>query len=189
MMMMRNVVVSGWACGLMAVGSIVAAQETVPVVSGQRFTDVAVAPFVNLASTPSDDWMGLAFASALVVDLEIELTSAGDEARWLIRGSYQQVGTRLRITAGVVHTESGRLVHAVTLDGERSALFALQDDLSARLADVLAGGGAPPPQAVATAVCMGFCCALPCKEIRVLDGQKRTTRRFAHQQGAADAVG
>ena len=148
---MRSVIVSGWTCGLMAVGSIVTAQDAGTAVSGQYLADVAVAPFVNLTAAPSDDWLGVGFASAMVVDLEIDLKSPDVETRWLIRGSYQQVGMRLRIIAEVVDADSGRVLDAVTLDGDRSALFALQDELNARLADVLARRDAPPPQAVVTA--------------------------------------
>jgi len=150
MMTMRSVIVVGWACGLMALGGSVAAQEAMRVTSSEALADVAVVPFANLTSTPSDDWLGFGFASALVVDLGVALSSADvtGDARWVIRGSYQQVETHLRVTAGVVDTESGRLLDAVTLDGDRSELFALQDELSVQLAEVLARGGVSRPLSV-----------------------------------------
>ena len=46
---------------------------------------------------------------------------------WLIAGSYQRQGDRLRITARLVAVETGTVVHAVTVDGTIGELFVLQD--------------------------------------------------------------
>ena len=54
-------------------------------------------------------------------------------ARWLIDGSYQRVGDRLRIIARLVDVETGTAVHTAKKDGTVSELFDLQDQVVAEL--------------------------------------------------------
>ncbi len=59
-------------------------------------------------------------------------------ATLLVRGTYQRVGDRLRITAHVVDVRSGDVVHSAKIDGSLSDLFAAQDQIVAALAERLA---------------------------------------------------
>ena len=74
-------------------------------------------------------------------------------AEWLVSGGYQRLGGRLRITARLVDTATGRLAAGVKVDGLAGDLFALQDRLVAELGAAFdaraAGGAAGPPGLVA----------------------------------------
>ena len=103
---------------------------------------VAVEPFANLSGHAADAWIGTGIAASLFADLN-PAGSAG-QPRWLVRGSYQRVGDRLRITAELVDPASAAVVGAARADGELSALLALQDALAGQLTDALrAAAGSP----------------------------------------------
>ena len=59
-------------------------------------------------------------------------------ATLLVRGTYQRVGDRLRITARVVDVRSGDVVHSAKIDGLLSDVFAVQDQIAVALAERLA---------------------------------------------------
>ena len=59
-------------------------------------------------------------------------------ATLLVRGTYQRVGDRLRITAHVVDVRSGSVVHSAKIDGSLSDVFAAQDQIVLALAERLA---------------------------------------------------
>ena len=70
--------------------------------------------------------------------------------RWIVKGGYQRVGDRMRITARVVEVATAMVVHTAIVDGTVTELFALQDRLSADLRRGLpAVGGAGPASAAA----------------------------------------
>ena len=70
-------------------------------------------------------------------------------ATLLVRGTYQRLGDRLRITARVVDVRSGDVVHSAKIDGSRSDLFAAQDQIVLALAERLAPSpGRAPGSAV-----------------------------------------
>ena len=56
-------------------------------------------------------------------------------ATLLVRGTYQRVGDRLRITAHVVDVRSGSVVHSAKIDGSLSDVFAAQDQIVLALAE------------------------------------------------------
>ena len=123
---------------------------------------VAILPFANISGIATDDWFGAGIAEALAASLQgpgvtivygespVAATDAAAGralgATWVIGGSYQRQGERLRITARVVETDSGTVVRTSILDGAVVELFALQDRLAADLRPSLPGargGGAP----------------------------------------------
>jgi hypothetical protein len=67
-----------------------------------------------------------------------ELIDLGKElaARWLVLGSYQRAGERLRILPRVVEVPTGEEVATAKIDGSWEDVFALQDRV---VADVMAG--------------------------------------------------
>ena len=151
---------------------------------------VAVVPFVNISGLPDDDWIGAGFAETVAVDLErvanLAAVDGGIErgllprevgrrlgTPWVVSGAYQRVGERVRITARLVHVESGTVSRTANVTGRLRELFTLQDRIAAALAEhrpatvadqagtppapappagiVLPGRGRPaPPAAVAT---------------------------------------
>ena len=139
---------------LVAVSATLAAQE--PVVAerlvpqpGER---VAVLPFVNISGLPDDDWIGAGFAETVAVDLErvasLAAVDSGDArgllprevgrrlgTPWVVSGAYQRVGERVRITARLVHVETGTVSRTANVTGRLRELFTLQDRIAAAMAE------------------------------------------------------
>ena len=127
---------------------------------------VAVVPFTNISGSPADDWIGAGFAETVAVDLErvarlatvdggladgLSAREAGRRlgAQWVVAGAYQRVGERVRITARLVHVETGAVSRTANVTGPLGELFALQDRIAAALAAdrpaPAAGRGVAPP--------------------------------------------
>ena len=140
-----------------------AAERLVPQ-PGER---VAVLPFVNISGLPADDWIGAGFAETVAVDLErvagLAAVDSGDArgllprevgrrlgTPWVVSGAYQRVGERVRITARLVHVETGAVSRTANVTGRLRELFTLQDRIAAVLADdgpaAVADQAAAPPQ-------------------------------------------
>ena len=129
---------------------------------------VLVVPFTNLSRQPADAWIGAGIAATVSSDLrtlgvrvvseepsardagEVRAPGAGElllagrrlGAQWLVAGGYQRVGDRLRITARLVHVETGDVRGGTRVDGSLADLFDAQDRIVAALADALVAGGA-----------------------------------------------
>ncbi len=160
-------------------GTAQAGQTARPGSGGER---VAVAPFTQVGDAAGDRWIGAGLVETLrsalprLVQLDVALDGgdhagrgvAGAEelaarlaarelgARWLITGSYQRTGDRLRIVARLVDTRTGEAVDAATVDGTLDGLFLLQDRvvdaITAALRGASVGAPAPPRGAIARAV-------------------------------------
>ena len=136
-------------------------------------TSVAVIPFTNISRHPGDTWLSLGIAETVTADLREQpgLAVIGPEqlwdggwgdlgavlavdlgrqlgARWLVRGGYQRVGERIRITARLVDARDGTLIQSVKVDGPVSDIFALQDRLVPELASGLALTAGTPARVV-----------------------------------------
>ena len=98
---------------------------------------VSVGRFRNESALPRDEWIGEGIAETLAVALGGTRHTDPPATRWLVHGSYQRIHDRLRITAELVDVTTGRGVDRVELDGNSKDLFALEDALSARLAEVV----------------------------------------------------
>ena len=120
---------------------------------------VAVFPFANISGLPGDDWIGTGIAETVTADLaqvdELSVVTGdlgvvNNDARardlapalgvsWIVSGGFQHLGDQLRITARIVHVETGTSQGTVTVDGRLDEIFALQDRVVADLADGFAG--------------------------------------------------
>lgn len=58
-------------------------------------------------------------------------------ARWIVWGGFQKSGPRIRLTPHFGDTETGEVISAEKIDGDMEDIFALQDNIVTRLADVL----------------------------------------------------
>lgn len=125
---------------------------------------LAVLDFQNITDDRSVDWLGTGLAETLTTDLKrlklvkvvsrervqeaarrhrlpdvghSQLIELGKElgARWLVMGSYQRAGERLRILPRVVEVATGEEAATAKIDGSWEEVFALQDHV---VADVLA---------------------------------------------------
>jgi serine/threonine protein kinase/tetratricopeptide (TPR) repeat protein len=125
---------------------------------------LAVLDFQNISDDRAVDWLGSGLAETLTTDLKRlnlvkvisrervqetsrrhrlpgaghSLIALGAElgARWLVLGSYQRAGERLRILPRVVEVATGEEATAAKIDGSWEDVFALQDRV---VAEVMAG--------------------------------------------------
>ena len=149
------------ACGatlvlLLAVSAppAAAAQEA----GGADTGAVAILPFANISGIAADDWFGAGIAESLAASLQGAgvITAAGEPpaaasdaeagrrlgAAWVVGGSYQRQGERLRLTARVLEVATGAVVRTSIVDGAVADLFDLQDRLAADLPPALAAPAA-----------------------------------------------
>ena len=113
---------------------------------------VAVLPFANLSGDQSQQYLALGIADQLATDLghvpwffvTAQLASFSPEfdklskteiserlgVRYLIEGTLQKAGTRLRVSVRLVEAQSGRQIWAHTFDGTADEIFEIQDQLA-----------------------------------------------------------
>ena len=135
---------------------------------------LGVLPFVNISGVAEDDWMGTGIAESVAGDLsrnrnirvlelgrvrvafdqaDIDVGASGMAidvwrdlgADFLVTGSYQRLGDRLRVTARVVSLEEGVVVRSATVDGMADEFFDLQDRTALALSESRRQG-MPPVQ-------------------------------------------
>ena len=109
--------------------------------TGNPVGQIAVEVFTNVTGARDDAWIGVGIAEAVAVDLDVSTTGRQDGARWLVRGAYQRINDSLRITTELVDVAIGLPTDAVKIDGMVSDLFALEDELGRRLAQMLRSHG------------------------------------------------
>ena len=135
-----------------------------PLETVQSAPVLAVLDFQNISDDRAVDWLGSGLAETLTADLKRlnlvkvisrervqettrrhslsgvghSLIELGEElgARWLVLGSYQRAGERLRILPRVVEVATGEEATAAKIDGSWEDVFALQDRV---VAEVMAG--------------------------------------------------
>jgi serine/threonine protein kinase/Flp pilus assembly protein TadD len=124
---------------------------------------IAIMDFRNLSNDSADDWLGTGLAEALTADLarvpslkiaprerivQAQLSSAPEKpdslsvaqslgCRWLIDGSFQKTGSMVRITARLTEVATSCIAVMEELDGSLKQIFAMQDRLSASVANAL----------------------------------------------------
>ena len=155
---------------------------------------ITVLSFRNISGDPADDWVGEGIAATL--DADLASGASQSPGRWLVRGGYQRLADRLRLTAELVDGNTGQVDFATTVDGAVPELFALQDELSARLARATA---LPAPAASAGAAgSAGFAMAPAiiygpppplAPEVIARDAEGRATMRAIRLDGALQLDG
>ena len=70
---------------------------------------------------------------------------------WLVDGSLQRIGDRLRVTARLVDVATGAIAFATRVDGALDELFGVQDEVATALATQLSAGAATSLPRVASA--------------------------------------
>ena len=133
---------------------------------------VAVLAFRDLAAEPSGAELGIGLADAIITELAaakallVRPTSAtlryreapatpeqvgrelGVDA--VVEGCFQRAGSRLRVTVQLVAVGDGRSLWAAKIDTALDDVFRVQDEISRRVADALAGELAPSGAGPAT---------------------------------------
>jgi adenylate cyclase len=119
-----------------------------------RFSMI-VLPFVNLSGDPAQDYLADVITEELTTSLSripnafviarstaftykgkaIEVRQIGKElgVRYLLEGSEQRRGDRLRVTAQLIDAETGAHLWADQIDSNRADLLAMQDEIVTRL--------------------------------------------------------
>ena len=118
---------------------------------------LVVVTFTNVGRDPEDDWIGTGIAEVLATALGASARAPSllaaeqlDPAR-LVEGTFERIGTRIRITALLIDTASSQVVRPALVDGEFSDLFTLQDALAAQLAGASAHPVPTPDDRAASA--------------------------------------
>jgi adenylate cyclase len=128
-------------------------------VTGLSTRSVAVLPFENMSVERSDDYIGLGLAemvlnrlSAVPALLVIARTSSFAfrgknidarevgrklSARYLVTGSVQRVGQRLRVAVQLVDAESGHQFKPMQFDREFADMFEVQDEIAEQVTAAL----------------------------------------------------
>jgi len=130
---------------------------------------IAVSDFQNLTADPDVSWLASGIAETISNDLRtlralsvIDRAGLPEPARlarvdaaramgldWLVVGSYQRAGDRLRITARVIDVATGEAIAHAKADGRVTDAFAVQDMLVTQL---LADLHVPVPAAAAARI-------------------------------------
>jgi len=125
------------------------------VVEGLSTRSVAVLPFENMSADASDDYIGLGLAEMVLNRLSdvpellviarsssfafrgrnVDAREVGRKlnARYLVEGSVQRVGRRLRVSAHLVDTASGRQFNPLQFDRDIADLFKVQDEIAGQV--------------------------------------------------------
>ena len=177
---------TAWVIALLACHVLAgAAQEPSGAPSGAE--PVVVVDFENLSGDPALDWIGTGTAASLRADLgrlgfdvldPDRAAGVPEAARWTVWGSYQRLGSQLRLTAHLRAPQGGGgdRLHTFRVEGPRRDLFDLQDRIagelrahmrSARRAPI---GGVPPPSAAAAAPAAGVPARAPAAGLAVPAG-------------------
>jgi TolB-like protein len=127
-------------------------------VSAPRLS-IAVLPFVNIGSDPEQDYFADGVTESLTTDLSrirglfviarnsafsykgksIDVRQAGRElnVRYVLEGSVQRSGNRLRVNVQLVDAETANHLWAERFDKPVADLFDMQDEIVSRLANAL----------------------------------------------------
>jgi DNA-binding winged helix-turn-helix (wHTH) protein/tetratricopeptide (TPR) repeat protein len=145
------------------------APAAVPKTTPSLRRTIAVSDFQNLTADPDVSWLASGIAETISNDLRTlralsvidraGLPEAARHARieavramsldWLVAGSYQRAGDRLRITARVIDVSTGEAVAQAKADGDVAEAFDVQDRLVTQL---LADLHVPVPAAAAVRI-------------------------------------
>ncbi len=102
---------------------------------------VAVASFASLNRATGDSELGPALSRAVAARLAssegIAVSESESDARYVVRGGLQQVGPLVRVTARIVDTANGAVLHAAKIDGSTADRPALEADVAAAVIEHL----------------------------------------------------
>ena len=124
-----------------------------------RKRSIAVLPFKNLAGPSAESQLGVGLADSAITELALvqsllvrptaailkyrdrpaDPQEAGRElgVDAVLDGSFQSAGSRLRVTVQLVDTASGRPLWGTKIDASLEDVFAMQDEVSRRIAEAL----------------------------------------------------
>jgi TolB-like protein/Tfp pilus assembly protein PilF len=120
---------------------------------------IAVLPFVNLGGDPGQDYLGEGISAEIIASLskfaQLLVVAEGSssrytssttdsgrigreiDVRYLVRGSVQREGGRLRIIAQLLEAATGAQIWAQQYDRELAGVFTVQDDVTQNIVGTL----------------------------------------------------
>ncbi len=121
---------------------------------------LAIFPFLNLTGDPANDFIGTGMCEVLIAnaadlngitvltrasvsphreaDRNLKRIAADLGATYIVDGSYQRFGDRIRLTATLIEAESDRVMWRDQLDGTAASIFEMQTTLGQKLAGAFA---------------------------------------------------
>lgn len=121
---------------------------------------VAVLPFENMSGDPEQEYFADGLTEDIITALALwrsfpviarnstfaykgkspDIRQVGEElgARYVIEGSVRKTGNRVRVTAQLINAENGHHVWAERYDRDLEDIFALQDELTGKIAATIA---------------------------------------------------
>jgi TolB-like protein/Tfp pilus assembly protein PilF len=142
-----------------AVGLSASAHQTAPLPSSAPRLSIVVLPFVNIGGDPEQDYFVDGMTESLTTDLSringafviarntaftfkgkpVDVKKLGRElnVRYVLEGSVQRGGKRLRVNVQLVDAETGNHLWAERFDKPVADLFDMQDEIVSRLARAL----------------------------------------------------
>lgn len=120
---------------------------------------IAVLPFENMSGDPDQEYFADGLTEDIITDLSLfrtfpviarnssfaykgkspDIRMVGEElgARYVVEGSVRKAGSRVRVTCQLINAETGHHVWAERYDRELEDIFALQDEISQRIAAII----------------------------------------------------
>jgi TolB-like protein len=142
-----------------AVGLSANAHQTAPLPSSAPRLSIVVLPFANIGGDPEQDYFVDGVTESLTTDLSringafvigrhtaftykgkaVDLKQIGRElnVRYVLEGSVQRAGNRLRVNVQLIAAETGGHLWAERFDKPVADLFDMQDEIVSRLANTL----------------------------------------------------
>src|SRR5262249_22655180 len=142
-----------------AVGLSANTYQTAPLSSSAPRLSIVVLPFANIGGDPEQDYFVDGVTESLTTDLSrisgsfvigrhtaftfkgkaVDLRRIGRElnVRYVLEGSVQRGGNRLRVNVQLIDAETGNQVWAERFDKPATDLFDLQDEVVSRIANTL----------------------------------------------------
>ncbi len=138
---------------------LAASKQSATVANAPAHLSIVVLPFANLSNDPKQDYFADGITENLTTDLSrirnsfviarntaftykgknVDAKEIGKDlgVRYVLEGSVQRDGNRVRVNAQLIDAESGAHLWADRFEEDLSDLFKLQDDVVARLANTL----------------------------------------------------
>jgi TolB-like protein len=132
---------------------------TIPQTAAAPRLSIVVLPFANLSNDPDQQYFADGITEDLTTDLSrisgmvvisrntaftyqgkrVDTKQIGRElgVRYVLEGSVWRLGDRVRVNAQLIDAESDAHLWAERFDGDTSDLFALQDEITGRIANAL----------------------------------------------------
>ena len=124
-------------------------------------SSIAVLPFVNMSADPEQEYFADGFCDDIITELarfrdlfvisrnasftykgqHVDIRQVGREMKvaYCLEGSVRKLGSKIRITAQLIQTQSGDHVWAEKYDFNLDELFDVQDELTATISSIVAG--------------------------------------------------